>query len=167
MRFWHEVSGPWLHVVTLSASAVADRVLACATHEPATAVRIVRASKMATEQQLFDECAAAYQFPYYFGENWDAFRDCISDLSWLPAQRYLTVVSGADGLLSNPPEHFVTLCEVLSDAGRAWAVSSPSMRPWAPEARPFHVVLQTTSDEPAVAAMLAAVGVPYDRHAWS
>jgi hypothetical protein len=29
------------------------------------------------------EFAASFQFPYYFGENWPAFDECINDLSWL------------------------------------------------------------------------------------
>ncbi len=35
------------------------------------------------KQMLFRCFASALRFPDYFGRNWDAFRDCLFDLSWL------------------------------------------------------------------------------------
>jgi hypothetical protein len=49
-------------------------------------VRTLRGVKMQTVQQLFDEFAAALQFPWYFGENWAAFDECLTDLAWLPPE---------------------------------------------------------------------------------
>jgi hypothetical protein len=43
-------------------------------------VRSVRGRKMTTTAQLYDEFAAALQFPPYFGENWAAFDECLSDM---------------------------------------------------------------------------------------
>ena len=46
-------------------------------------VRTVRGRKIRTVGRLFDEMAAALQFPYYFGENWPAFDECLADIDWL------------------------------------------------------------------------------------
>lgn len=35
------------------------------------------------KQSLFRCFASALHFPGYFGGNWDAFRECLLDLSWL------------------------------------------------------------------------------------
>lgn len=43
-------------------------------------VRELRGPKMHTTMGVFDEFAAAFQFPYYFGENKDAFDECLRDL---------------------------------------------------------------------------------------
>jgi hypothetical protein len=43
--------------------------------------RFCRGSKMQTLDALFDEFSAAWQFPYYFGYNWAAFDECLSDLN--------------------------------------------------------------------------------------
>ena len=40
----------------------------------------LRGRKMTTLRQLFDEFAAALQFPYYFGANKDAFDECLSEV---------------------------------------------------------------------------------------
>ena len=54
--------------------------------------------------ELFDEFSAALQFPLYFGENWDAFDECLSDLDWLP-------VGGGRVIVVTEPEHVLTMAE--------------------------------------------------------
>jgi hypothetical protein len=40
---------------------------------------------------LFDTFARELRFPYWFGRNWDALADCLSDLSWLPARGHVVL----------------------------------------------------------------------------
>lgn len=40
-----------------------------------------------SEQDFFREAQQALNFPDYFGMNWDAFDDSVTDLSWLPLSR--------------------------------------------------------------------------------
>jgi RNAse (barnase) inhibitor barstar len=55
---------------------------------------------MRTVNSLFDEIAASFQFPWYFGENWDALDECLNDLAWLPARSYLLGIMDASQVLS-------------------------------------------------------------------
>ena len=55
---------------------------------------------MRTLDALFDEMAAAFQFPYYFGENWDALDECLADLSWLPAAGYVILIRESSEVLA-------------------------------------------------------------------
>lgn len=74
----------------------------------------------------------------YFGWNWDALSDCLCDLSWYPADRYLIVIDHAEDMLVGRAEERKILFSVLSRAAREWA--SPLGRPGGVGV-PFKVVL--------------------------
>jgi hypothetical protein len=59
--------------------------------------RFGRGRKMADRHGLFDEIAAVLQFPSYFGENWDAFDECIGDLGGLQPKPVVLNRPGFDG----------------------------------------------------------------------
>ena len=52
----------------------------------------IRGSRCKTENDFFCEISAALQFPWYFGENWAAFDECLCDLEWLSFQELLIVI---------------------------------------------------------------------------
>lgn len=112
-------------------------------------VRFVRGQKMLTEAAMFDEVAAALQFPYYFGENWAAFDECLSDLEWLPAGRgYVVVILNALNVLGNEVgDRLQALVHSIVDAGREWSEPVNRGESWDREAIPFHVVLQESPDQ--------------------
>jgi hypothetical protein len=58
--------------------------------------RVLRGSKMQNQAQLFDEIGAALQLPDYFGENWPALAECLTDLSWMPGKAYAVIILNAD-----------------------------------------------------------------------
>lgn len=39
---------------------------------------------IATKNALLEQVASLLDFPEYYGVNWDAFEECMRDLSWLP-----------------------------------------------------------------------------------
>src|SRR6185436_17428832 len=85
------------------------------------AVRFLRGKKMRTSASLFDEVAAALQFPHYFGENWSAFDECITDLSWLPASGYMLLVTNSEEVLRDEDDNsWRTLISILQEAGEEW-----------------------------------------------
>lgn len=107
-------------------------------------VRAIRGRKARTVEGLFDEFAAAFQFPYYFGENWAAFRDCITDLDWLPFRPGVVVlIYGADQVLEDAhPAELGTLIAALSSAADEFAEAVADGEWWDRPPVPFHVVLQ-------------------------
>ena len=107
--------------------------------------RIVRARKALTTAAFFDEIASAFQFPYYFGENWDALNDCVSDLDWLPGEGYAVIITHAVNLLEKESadalKHFVT---VMKHAAQHWHKPGKGTK-----ARTFQVILHATKEEEA------------------
>lgn len=122
-----------------------------------TIVRMVRGARCATPQAVFQEWAAALQFPYYFGENWDAFDECLVDLDWLPGRCYVLVVTEVDMVLARDPSDFKTFVEVLKSAHEQWKI--PNRANMDEPVAPFTVVFHA---EPGMAdealARLRAAG---------
>ncbi len=70
--------------------------------------------------QLFTAIASALEFPEYFGMNWDAVYDCLTDMSWRPAAGYVLFLVGLRSLCQHP-EIDVALAErVLESATLYW-----------------------------------------------
>lgn len=110
-------------------------------------VRTIRGNKSKTLQSFLDECAAALQFPYYFGENWAAFDECITDLDWLEGDAYLLMVNNASSLLSEAhPEDFETLLQILAKANEEWLTPNAYI-PRNRNPTPFHVVFQCSVED--------------------
>lgn len=111
--------------------------------ESGLTVRVVRGRKMRTLGGLFDEFAAALQFPLYFGENWDAFDECISDLETLSAGEgyVVTIIEPDQVLVDAGVEALRLLANSLESAASEWSQSVELGEWWDRPAIPFHLVL--------------------------
>ena len=104
------------YLVDAPASMLTNWAWQMSNGNPSTAIRFVRGEKMKTTQGLFDEFSAAMQFPYYFGENWDAFRDCLLDLEWLSGDAYGLIITNSHDLLKGSPQDLDILIDNLHEA---------------------------------------------------
>lgn len=86
-------------------------------------VRELRGTKMRTMAELFDEFAASFQFPYYFGANKDAFDECLRDLDDFvgDAPGYVALIRTADDLLAEQPTERAWFDAALRDCAAYWA----------------------------------------------
>jgi hypothetical protein len=77
--------------------------------------------------ELFDRCAAALAFPSWFGHNWDAFSDCLGDLSWLPGVGYVLLWEHYGVLARSDPKAWRLAHQVMTwaVAGRREAGAAP------------------------------------------
>jgi hypothetical protein len=67
---------------------------------------------------LLRRIAAALGFPGWFGENWDALEDCLTDLSWREAQGQVLALEGFQFL---PADELGELIDVMISAAEFWA----------------------------------------------
>jgi len=96
--------------------------------DDAVILEVVRGSGLDTVQVSFEglkgkedllrTLAADLGFPKWFGGNWDALEDCLSDLSWRDAQGWVLILRSFEGL---PHDDFGVLVEVLASAAESWA----------------------------------------------
>ncbi|MFD4633118.1 barstar family protein [Streptomyces sp. NPDC058284] len=75
-----------------------------------------------TDKAAFMErCARGLGLPDWFGRNWDALADCLTDLSWAPrANGRLLVVSGWQEYARGAPGEWRIAQEVFSAAVEHW-----------------------------------------------
>jgi hypothetical protein len=118
----------------------------------------LRSWKMRERSGVFEQFAALLQFPRYFGENWNAFVDCMGDLDWLHTSAILLVLLDAPELLSNAePDEFGLLLRVLEDSAESFSRATEFRA-----AQPFHVVLHAAPERAALldARLMALQRVP-------
>ena len=78
---------------------------------------------------LLERMARALAFPGWFGLNWDAWFDCLVDLSWQPrAQGYVIVLRRAAQLRAAVPEALDTALSILGDAAKVWGGRGVELR---------------------------------------
>ena len=102
--------------VYLIDAAERERVLRLDVFPPEFAVAVLDGHKAATRAGFFQELAGALRFPDYFGRNWDAVYDCLTDLNWLPAAGYVLVLDGFAPFALNEPGQWDIGLKVLRDA---------------------------------------------------
>ena len=61
----------------------------------------VRGKLCSTLEDFFREISAAMRFPYYFGWNWAAFDECMTDLEWLSVSGLLIVIDNFNFLFQS------------------------------------------------------------------
>lgn len=66
------------------------------------------------------EFGRALDFPNWYGNNLDALRDCLTDLSWREAPGYVLIIARAELLQAEDPVAFQTLYAVLAAAVAEW-----------------------------------------------
>jgi len=67
---------------------------------------------------LLRRIAATLGFPGWFGENWDALEDCLTDLSWRQGAGHVLVFEAFQCL---PTEELGELIGVMISAAQFWA----------------------------------------------
>lgn len=73
------------------------------------------------KEEFLGLCAETFQFPDYFGGNWDALYDCLTDLSWADTPSgYLVVYAGWQALAQEEPESFTTVLDIFADVAALW-----------------------------------------------
>ena len=84
----------------------------------------IDARGIASKPAFLDAFADALHFPDYFGRNWDAFEECLGDLSWESlddAKGIVIVLDRPDRFARNQPDEWAIARDVLTSAVAAHA----------------------------------------------
>ena len=119
---WDEllsVNGPSIFLVSARERDI--DIFSQRTPKNKNVIRLIRGKNCQTKDGLLNEFSSALQFPYYFGKNWDAFDECITDLSWLKNNNFILFITNANLLLKcGDPKELETFLEILKTAANFW-----------------------------------------------
>lgn len=134
----HTPTGPWLRRQSIDYATLTDTATRIRRAKSPASSFVLRGRKMRSRAGLFDEWAAALQFPYYFGGTWNAFVDCVGDLDWLRDEPIIVWIRDAIEVLADgDADELGAFLDILHQAGEEHAKAN-ELRP----SRAFHVVLQ-------------------------
>ena len=60
------------------------------------------------------------RFPFYFGENWNAVDDCLTDLEWLSYSGILFVIDDFDSIFEGDKELQAYMLRHIQSAVSTW-----------------------------------------------
>jgi len=86
---------------------------------PAGVIPVLDARKLRDKDALLTAIGVALGFPDYFGGNWDALEECLTDLSWHEGPLRLAL-RHPEALEADTRE---TLLDIFQEAARHWAAS--------------------------------------------
>jgi RNAse (barnase) inhibitor barstar len=75
---------------------------------------------IADKASFLAACAAALELPAYFGHNWDALDEVLTDLSWAPAARYVILYDHAAEFARGDRRQWAAALDVLATAVDYW-----------------------------------------------
>jgi hypothetical protein len=133
----------WLHRVVAGLPELTDWAWSLDRRAGESRVmRVLRGRHMQTVGTLCDEMGAALQFPYYFGGNFNAIEDCLTDLDWLPGDSYVLVMTDAPSILARADlDDLEAFLALLARVHEYWQLGGdvPASNPV-----PFDVILHAT-----------------------
>jgi hypothetical protein len=94
-----------------------DEILDATSGSPLQ-VSAIRVAGGAGKEALLAEIARVLAFPQWFGGNWDALEDSLTDLSWSRAAGHVLLIEGAGAL---PDDERGIFIDILSSAAASWS----------------------------------------------
>ena len=83
--------------------------------------------KIEKKLQFLNHAAVVMHFPVHFGNNWDAFEDCITDLEWIEAEGYVIYFDHTENFAQHHASELETVTELFQDAVEYWKKEGTSM----------------------------------------
>ena len=81
----------------------------------------ISGERVRTKRRFLAVIARAMRLPRWFGMNWDALADSLTDFAWETGTTHVLLLSALDGFASQAPLDFGTALGVLDDAVSFWA----------------------------------------------
>lgn len=104
MENWPELFSSWHNSAIFSGASDADaKVVRQAALTGGLAFFQIDLKKVSNKTGFLKKLARELYFPGYFGMNWDALSDCLTDMSWRPSGGYVLFFSNFNTFAEHCP----------------------------------------------------------------
>ena len=79
------------------------------------------------KEQFLKQVAVTLHFPDYFGHNWDAFADCLMDMSWHEASGYIMLYDDFHFFAEHSREEFEAALSIFKESAEFWRNNGKSL----------------------------------------
>ena len=76
---------------------------------------------------FIETCAKVMNFPSYFGNNWDAFEECLTDLEWYSSSKYILFYDNLNNFSQADPKQCEVARDIFQSAVDYWADTDTPM----------------------------------------
>lgn len=70
--------------------------------------------------QFLKQTAKELNFPDYFGYNWDAFSDCLTDMSWIEGDGFVVLFTHLDSFMEHSRPEFDAAVDIFEESVEFW-----------------------------------------------
>lgn len=121
MNNWIAIFGSYLHsgVYTITSDTDIDSIKKAAAACKLDFLQI-DLKKATGKTNFLKKVAQELNFPEYFGMNWDALSDCLTDMSWKSASGYVLLFSDIQSLSKCAPADMEIIREILDSSTQYW-----------------------------------------------
>lgn len=90
------------------------------TSERGLAFFLLEGKEIHDKDQFLKQASLALRFPEYFGNNWDAFFDCLTDMSWHETDGFVILYDHFDSLAAHSPREFEMALDIFKESTEFW-----------------------------------------------
>jgi RNAse (barnase) inhibitor barstar len=100
--------------------SVTAPALEAAARDAALVYFAIDAGAIRTKSQFLGLLGRTLTFPSWFGRNWDALEDCLTDATWMPEAGLVLQVEGFEGYAQADPDGFAILLDIFKTSAEYW-----------------------------------------------
>ena len=93
-------------------------------------VSYLRGERCQTDESFFAEISASFQFPGYFGNNWNALHDCLSNLGWLKFTKIFIAFDDFEIVFRGDEEGKRLLSSAFTNMVKWWSEQGIEVEVW-------------------------------------
>ena len=80
----------------------------------------INGTSVKSKADFLQAVAKALAFPDYFGNNWDALEDCLTDLDWLTDDRLILLYEQPETFAQHEPSEWLVALDILRSTVDYW-----------------------------------------------